>query len=223
MKFKDQVQFVRQNIKKNRLRIFMTILATTIGCAFLIVLASVGFGLHKSITSEILEQDIVTTINVFGKDDGDEVQMPTDEDLKELKGLEHVKAVVVNKYIDQRVDLSLQDRATTVAPIFTNIKEWKKTGVKLSEGRLPKQDGEVVVGYHFANYLNTEKERIEFEKKPPENGSLPEGYKGDLIGQTLSMRVSSEQVEEVIPVKVVGVLDEPANDWDIDTKIIISD
>lgn len=223
MKFKDQVQFVRQNIKKNRLRIFMTILATTIGCAFLIVLASVGFGLHKSITSEILEQDIVTKINVFGKDNGDEVQMPTGKDLEEIKSLEHVNAVVVNKYSNQSFDLSLKDRMTSVAPIFTNIEEWKKTGVKLSEGRLPKRDGEVVVGYHFANYLNTEKERKEFENNPPEDGSLPEGYKGDLIGQTVSMKVGSEQSEEVIPLKIVGILDEPANEWAIDTNVIVSD
>jgi acetoin utilization transport system permease protein len=49
-------------MKKNKMRLFMTILATTIGCAFLIVLASVGFGLHKSIKDQILDQVVVTEI-----------------------------------------------------------------------------------------------------------------------------------------------------------------
>ena len=48
VQFKDQLDFVRQHVKKNRMRIFTTILATTMGCAFLIVLTSVAFGLQSS-------------------------------------------------------------------------------------------------------------------------------------------------------------------------------
>ena len=48
MLFKDQVDFVRQHIKKNKLRVFMTVLAATMGCAFLIVLASIGFGIQDT-------------------------------------------------------------------------------------------------------------------------------------------------------------------------------
>ena len=47
MQFKDQIDFVGQHIKKNKLRVFMTVLAATMGTAFLIVLASVGFGFTK--------------------------------------------------------------------------------------------------------------------------------------------------------------------------------
>ncbi|MEG0261195.1 MAG: ABC transporter permease, partial [Lysinibacillus sp.] len=57
MLFKDQVDFVSQHIKKNKLRVFMTVLAATMGCAFLIVLASVGFGLQDSIRNEILSDE----------------------------------------------------------------------------------------------------------------------------------------------------------------------
>ena len=35
MRLRDQFRFVRQNMKKNRTRVFMTILATAMGCAFL--------------------------------------------------------------------------------------------------------------------------------------------------------------------------------------------
>ena len=54
-------------MKKNRLRVFMTILATTMACAFLIVLASIGFGVQKSMTEEIQSQQIITEVSVSGK------------------------------------------------------------------------------------------------------------------------------------------------------------
>ncbi|MEH7478489.1 macrolide ABC transporter permease, partial [Bacillus altitudinis] len=71
MKFRDQVKFIRRNMKKNRLRVFMTILATTMACSFLIVLASIGFGLQKSAQDEIMKQQIITEIKVLGKEKGD--------------------------------------------------------------------------------------------------------------------------------------------------------
>ena len=62
MLWKDQLQFVGQHIKKNKLRVFMTVLAATMGCAFLIVLASIGFGLQDSVKNEILSDDAITQI-----------------------------------------------------------------------------------------------------------------------------------------------------------------
>ena len=62
VQFKDQLDFVRQHVKKNRMRIFTTILATTMGCAFLIVLASVAFGLQNSLKKEVLSDDTLTRI-----------------------------------------------------------------------------------------------------------------------------------------------------------------
>ena len=66
MQFKDQLDFVKQHIKRNRLRVFMTILAATMGTAFLIVLASVGFGLHDTLRNEMLSNRLVTEIQVHG-------------------------------------------------------------------------------------------------------------------------------------------------------------
>ena len=65
MLFKDQVDFVRQHIKKNKLRVFMTILAATMGCAFLIVLASIGFGIQDTMRKEILEDQAITEVEVY--------------------------------------------------------------------------------------------------------------------------------------------------------------
>lgn len=74
MRFKDQVHFIRRNMKKNRLRVFMTVLATTMACAFLVVLSSVGFGIQKTITDITMSQQIVTEINVLGQENGKAVK-----------------------------------------------------------------------------------------------------------------------------------------------------
>ncbi|WP_369333192.1 ABC transporter permease, partial [Tetzosporium hominis] len=88
---KDQLKFIRRNMKKNRLRVFMTILATTVACAFLIVLASVGFGLQKSITEQLMKEQIVTEINVVGKE-GQSDQKVQKKDLKEFENRKDVSA-----------------------------------------------------------------------------------------------------------------------------------
>lgn len=221
MKFKDQVKFVQQNLKRNRLRVFMTVLATTIGCAFLIVLASVGFGLHKSLTEEVLEQDIVTKISVFGKteEDGTEQKL-TKSDYEHLKEMNHVKALVEYKYIPDMLNVSMEDRTSSVHSTFVNISEWRKTDIELSEGRLPEKDNEIIVGYHFANELRTKEEREMLENSTNDDSTQTLGYTGSLVGKTVNMTFESE---EPIPFSIVGVLDEPANEWAIDTSFYVSD
>ena len=92
MQFRDQIDFVRQHIKKNKMRVFMTVLAATMGTSFLIVLASVGFGLHETLREEILSNRKVTELEVYS----DEMNQ---EKVDELKGREHVKAVVYRQFV----------------------------------------------------------------------------------------------------------------------------
>ncbi|RKJ44750.1 ABC transporter permease, partial [Butyricicoccus sp. 1XD8-22] len=68
MLFKDQLSFVFQHMRKNKLRVTMTILAAMMGCAFLIVLASVGFGIQETVKGEILNQESITEISLWGEE-----------------------------------------------------------------------------------------------------------------------------------------------------------
>ena len=109
MKLKDQFRFVRQNMKKNRTRVFMTILATAMGCAFLIVLASVGFGLQKSVVKEITERRVITQIDVHGKETKDQgVFRPlNDKDIQVFEKVKDVKAVTRRKMLQQESTYSI--------------------------------------------------------------------------------------------------------------------
>ncbi|MFS0654496.1 ABC transporter permease [Bacillus sp. 179-C3.3 HS] len=226
MKFRDQVKFIRRNMKKNRLRVFMTILATTMACSFLIVLASVGFGLQKSAQDEIMNQQIITEINVFGKEKGD-------IKVQDLKSYDHVKSVVSRTSITSLLEVDLDNRSSELQISFTNMKEEKGAGLELDRGKVPTSANEVVVGYHMAKGLWTEKERKAYEKESnqPSNDEEipkePKGYTKDILNQVIQIKVpkfdekNEVTAEKTFDFRVVGVLKKPNTDWQIDDRILI--
>ncbi len=207
MQFKDQISFVRQHIKKNKMRVFMTILAATMGTAFLIVLASVGFGIHETVRGEVLSNRLVTEIQVHTSD-MDEAKV------EELKKQDHVKAVVFRQYLGTSQQSSLGEFTGDHELVVSDFKEEGKVNFELQEGRLPKNAGEVVVGSHFAEYLIDQQE----EGKDGEFNT----YKGHLIGEQFKYKIGTDKgdlIEEEIPLTIVGIGKKPAKDWEQDQKV----
>ncbi|KKI88843.1 macrolide ABC transporter permease [Bacillus sp. SA1-12] len=230
MKFNDQLKFMWKNMKKNRLRVFMTILATTMACAFLIVLASVGFGIQKSITEEITSQQIITEVRVEGKEIESSAVQITKENLDELEDTDHVTAVVRRNYIDLPVEVTFENRKGEVSPTITNMEEELKGNLKLEKGEVPKAQNEVIVGYHFAKSLLTEAEKEAFEKEMQKsNGPIeePTGYEGDLVGKDISITiikdVEGKKETKTYTFSIAGVAAEPSKDWVIDSNIYIDE
>ncbi|MFD4418733.1 ABC transporter permease, partial [Bacillus safensis] len=186
MKFRDQVKFIRRNMKKNRLRVFMTILATTMACSFLIVLASVGFGLQKSAQDEIMKQQIITEIKVLGKEKGD-------VKIDDLKKYDHVKSVVSRTAINPSVNIELDNRSSETPAALTDMKEEKEAGLELDRGKVPTSANEIVVGYHMAQQLWTKKEREAYEKElnqtsnGEETPKEPKGYTKDILNKVIQI------------------------------------
>ncbi|MBB4825137.1 acetoin utilization transport system permease protein [Sporosarcina luteola] len=200
MQFNDQLDFVRQHIKKNKLRVFMTILAATMGTAFLIVLASVGFGIHDTMRKEILDNRVVNEIEVYSD------QM--DESMAEkLKKRDHVKAVVYRQSMNLDSKTALDGFTGSPPLIITDFKEEEKVGFALKEGRLPESSNEVVVGSHFAELL----------VKEGENPEEPVSYKEKLIGKQFTYQMGFYEEKELFPEEtkftIVGIAKEPAKDW----------
>ncbi|AZB44041.1 ABC transporter permease [Bacillus sp. FJAT-42376] len=225
MKFKDQIGFVRQNIKKNRLRVFMTILATTMGCSFLIVLASVGFGFQKSVTDEIKKQQILTEVQIAGKQDGDASRPINDQMIKEIEKEDHVKAVVRRNIINVPVKAEFDGRTgENFTSIITDMKEEKKGNLSLDRGRMPKKPNEIVVGYHFGKQLLSQEEKLQLEKynTDPASAKRPAGYKGDLINKEVTFIYTAENGKEKSYSFIIsGVAKKPARDYMEDTNVMI--
>ena len=227
MRLKDQFKFVRQNMKKNRTRLFMTILASAMSVAFLIVLASVGFGLHKSIVKETLERRIVTEIEVPGKEDSNNgFRQLTNEDISYFEEIKDVKAVTRRKNL-QNYRFEVDQHQTNAQAVVAHMPSETKAGLELSEGRLPKAENEVVVGYHFFQDLRPNKEGT--EELYDEKGQIKEEfrYKGELVGKTISMEVikfeDGKEVKKPLEVTVVGIRKKPTKEWIYDSVVFVSE
>ncbi|MGI2328780.1 ABC transporter permease [Planococcus sp. YIM B11945] len=218
MQFKDQIDFIRQHMKRNKLRVATTILAATMGCAFLIILASVGFGLHKTITDDVLDNQMVTEIQVPGKEASDE--KVSDKEIQDIRKLEHVEAVIKRTSPDADATAKIGERSGFIASNLVDFEEEQKAGLKLSEGAMPKAADEVLVGYHFAQALLTEEE----QKSVDEGGETPKGFAGSVIGQTFELELAPYEGETepaTWTFTVSGVMEEPGKDWIVNNKVYI--
>ncbi|MEC1521169.1 FtsX-like permease family protein [Neobacillus niacini] len=229
MKLKDQFRFVRQNMKKNRTRVYMTILATAMGCAFLIVLASVGFGLQKSVVKEITERRIMTQIDVYGQETSENggYRQLDGKDVQIFEEMSDVKAVTRRIMLQQEGKYSIGDYHQSAQTVVANFPSEISAGFELSEGSLAKDKTEVVVGYNFPLNLAVQGEQTEemFDDK----GQLKEEfrYNGKLIGETIHLTVrkleEGKQIEKVFEVKVAGISKKPTKEWAEDRSVYISE
>ncbi|GHH96840.1 ABC transporter permease [Neobacillus kokaensis] len=227
MKLRDQFRFVRQNMKKNKTRVFMTILATAMGCAFLIVLASVGFGLQKSVVKEMLEQRIVTQIDVHGKEVKDGGFRPINiKDIQVLEKVGKVKAVTRKIMLQQESTYKIGNYQEGAETYVSHFPSEVKAGFELSEGRLPKTENEVVVGYDFPLNLGT---TDEVEDLYDNKGHVKKKYRypENLIDKKLDLTVkqlkNGKHVEKKLQLTVVGIGKKPTREWMQDRSVFISD
>ncbi|MDQ0971908.1 acetoin utilization transport system permease protein [Neobacillus niacini] len=229
MKLSDQFRFVRQNMKKNRTRVYMTILATAMGCAFLIVLASVGFGLQKSVVKEMTERRIMTQIDVYGQETNESggYRQLDDKDVQEFEEMSDVKAVTRRKMLQQEGFYSIGNYQESTQTVVANFPSEIKAGFELSAGSLGRDKAEVVVGYNFPLNLGVKGEQT--EEMFDEQGQLKEKfrYNGNLIGETIELTVSKmedgKKIEKVFPVKVAGISKKPTKEWAEDRSVYISE
>ncbi|RKQ33215.1 ABC transporter permease [Oceanobacillus halophilus] len=224
MKFRDQLRFIRQNIKKNKIRTFMTILATAMGCAFLIVLASIAYGLQESIVEDTLEQQIITQIDIYGQEDEKgNFQSLTLENIEYLESIEQVKAVTRRNQLRQMPLFAMDDYEAETAAVAAHFPSEVASGLTLREGRLPENRGEVVVGSHFIKNLAEVTDENIYDE---ETGEIKEGYiyQGNLVDEVLEMTViNNDDEKDSIPLKIVGVLEAPTREWMQDKNVYISD
>lgn len=224
MQFKDQIDFIRQHMKRNKLRVATTILAATMGCAFLIVLASIGFGLHQTLTDDVLNNNLVTEIEVAGKA-GEETDLSPgeipDAEVQQMREMQHVAAVVERNRPDAETKVVIGERSTYSNVVLSSMEEEQKAGFGLSEGKMPANANEVVIGYHTADMLLTEAEQ---EKQA--NGEEVSGFAGSLIGQTIEVQLTpfmneGDEKTEMASWEfvVTGIAKEPAKDWMTDTGV----
>ena len=106
MRWSDLLRMSAGSLKRRKLRAFLTILGVVIGTASIVVMISLGLGLQQSMYEQMELDGGTTGLTVTGKSDdammnsystgmSDQEETKkyiTDETIKELKTLEHVKS-----------------------------------------------------------------------------------------------------------------------------------
>lgn len=105
MRWIDLLRMSSGNLKRRKLRTFLTILGVVIGTASIVVMISLGLGLQQSLYQEIERSGGMTAITVTGQEagnsmyyvyndseQGEATKYVTDDTIKELQNLEHVKS-----------------------------------------------------------------------------------------------------------------------------------
>jgi acetoin utilization transport system permease protein len=238
MTLKDQFRFVRQNLKKNKTRLFMTVLAAAMGCAFLIVLASVGFGLQKSIIDEITAERLLTEISVYGKEVDGEYRELTEVDLVYLESIDNVQTVTRRQEVQQPLKLTSDDRSAYVNSMVVHYPSEIESGLELFAGRMPGQDDEVIVGYHVYDLL--QEDDLPDDGHDPQIGSdvgdaseateneITDEERNSLLGKTVSLEVikidnDGEEEAHELTAKIVGMTAEPSREWLEDHNVLLSE
>ena len=68
MSWIDLLRMSASNLKRRKLRTFLTVLGVVIGTASIVVMVSLGLGLQKSVYDEMEQSGGLTTINVTGSE-----------------------------------------------------------------------------------------------------------------------------------------------------------
>jgi acetoin utilization transport system permease protein len=210
-------------MKKNRTRVWMTILASTIGCAFLIMLASIGFAIHKTAVDEVMSFRMVNEIQVQKEN-----EVMTENDVTKLEQIKGVKTVTRKKYTPAN-QLSIGEYNTFANVMSAHMPSEEKAGFELDKGRLPKNKNEIVVGYHFAQDLR--KDVPEGLSEEEANKMMKElTYDGELLNKTLSYHMKTDnpniKIEDPVQkldVKIVGIGKKPTREWAHDNSVFITE
>lgn len=205
----------------------MTVLASAMACTFLVVLASVGFGIHDTLIKDVIENRNVTQIEIYRLDKDGESKEIGDEEIKQIENMEGVKAVTRSKELAQTPAYQTDNYVGHGRTVVSHFPSEIKAGMEVEEGRLPEKANEIIVGHHFSNELIPQDKDVNeiFDA----NGELLEefAYKDSLLGKEISLTVSKEtngkEEEHTLNVTIVGITVPPARGWMEDRTVHISE
>ncbi len=147
MRFRDLAFLVVSNLRRMKLRLALTSLGVVIGTSAIVLMVSLGIGLQANLTAELGDLGAATHITVMGGGGmpGVEFTSLNDEIVDEIAAIEHVEAVLpsVPVYLDK---IEYKKYVLYSMPYGVNMEDFAKFGYEIEEGRLPRNDSEILLG-----------------------------------------------------------------------------
>ena len=149
MNWMDLLRMSTSNLKRRKLRTFLTVLGVVIGTASIVVMISLGLGMQQSLYREVEQSGGLTTIKVSGAQAGNsmmysssrkEEEQPTkyinDQLLAKLSKLEHV--ALASPVYELPVVLLKGGYEGYGQLLATTPEAMEARNINLAEGSLPK-------------------------------------------------------------------------------------
>ena len=187
MSWIDLLRMSASNLKRRKLRTFLTVLGVVIGTASIVVMVSLGLGLQKSVYDEMEQSGGLTTINVTGSesvgdgmmyssnsDNSDETSKYIDDNcVKKFGELEHVKAAAP---IYETSAICLKGKYEGYISLYASTPEGlRMRDIKLADGgTLPKSGTGKLELVYGNNVLTNFSERGNNSSGYWETGELPD-------------------------------------------------
>lgn len=152
MHLRDILKISLDNLRKRRLRTFLTVLGVVIGTASIVTMISLGLGLQQSMLQEVEESGGLKTITVSGAEAGesyfysgnageqeDVEKYVTDSTLAKLKEIEHISSINPQY---QMTAVALKGNYEAYIQLYASTKEGlENKNLKLGYGKMPTPGG----------------------------------------------------------------------------------
>lgn len=188
MSWIDLLRMSASNLKRRKLRTFLTVLGVVIGTASIVVMVSLGLGLQKSVYDEMEQSGGLTTMSVTGGesvgdgmmydssgsgDSNDKSKYIDDSCVKKFGELEHVKAAVP---VYETSGILLKGKYEGYCSLYASTPEGlKMRDIKLAEGgSLPKSGTGKLDLVYGNNVITNFSERGNNSSGYWETGELPD-------------------------------------------------
>ncbi len=181
MSWIDLLRMSSSNLKRRKLRTFLTVLGVVIGTASIVVMISLGLGLQQSLYRQVEQSGGLTMIRVTGADSGsammysnesEKVEKYIDDKLiKELAGLEYVERAA--PVYEMSVALLKGSYVGQVQLVAMPPEALQAMKIPLAEGRLP-QSGKSQLELLYGNGIPTMFHEKGSDKGYYETGMLPD-------------------------------------------------
>ncbi|MDP3629884.1 MAG: ABC transporter permease [Actinomycetota bacterium] len=149
MRFRDLAFLVVSNLRRMKLRLALTALGVVIGTSAIVLMVSLGVGLQKSVVASLGDLGAATHITVMGGFSG-QPGMPESEPLDDravarCEGMDNVQAVmpIVTAMVQ---DMTYKKNTTNMTVKGVPVDSLKAFGFEIAEGRLPRNDKEILLG-----------------------------------------------------------------------------
>ncbi|NLM05870.1 MAG: ABC transporter permease [Tissierellia bacterium] len=227
-----------KNLWRRKLRTSLTILGVVIGASAIIIMMSLGLGLEKTFTEQLMGMEDLTSVQVrapFNHSDSGNVSRSKaivldDKSIKEIKKIQHVAAVLPFS-TDYGIIATTGKKVNSTQVVGVDPEAFKAFDYKLESGRLLNENDRdsVVLGYYAARNFMNSGNRGDVWVDPSQ--AKPVDMNGDFIftydwsyGSSHGNVFESNSIGPKYQnhkVKVVGILAN-SSDWEVQYATIMS-